>query len=69
MALISNRVEKEKEKLKIEVEAGIYNELVEYMEWAGLNNISHCMEDALSFVFKSDKEWKKYQKQKLSEKA
>lgn len=69
MALISSRVEQEKEKLKIEIDADIFSELTAYMKWADLDNISHCIEDSLAFVFKSDKEWKKFQKGKLSLKA
>lgn len=68
MALISSRNEQEKEKLKIEIDADIYQELTEYMKWANLDNISHCIEDSLSFVFKSDRDWKKLKKQKSSEK-
>ena len=67
MAIISNRKEQEKEKLKVEIDSSIYKELNDYMKWAKLNNISHCIEDALSFVFKSDRDWKKFKKQNTSE--
>lgn len=69
MALISNRSERKTEKLKIEIDADIHQELNEYMKWAQLKNISHCIEDSLSFVFKSDREWKKYKKQNTPEKS
>lgn len=68
MAIISNRKEQEKEKLKIEIDSDIHKELNDYMKWAGLDNISHCIEDSLSFVFKSDRDWKKFKKQKSAEK-
>ena len=67
MAIISNRIEREKEKIKLEIDADIHQELIDYMKWANLDNISHCIEDALSFVFKSDRDWKKFKKQKASE--
>lgn len=67
MAIISKRKEQEKEKLKLELDAEIYRELKEYMTWAELENTSHCIEESLLFVFKSDKDWKKFKKQKTKE--
>lgn len=67
MAIISSRIEREKEKIKLEIDADIYQELNDYMKWANLDNISHCIEDALSFVFKSDRDWKKFKKQNTKE--
>ena len=63
MPIISKRVSPEVIKHKVELEADIDSELQEYMEWAGVKNISHCIEDALRFVFKSDKEWKRFKKE------
>lgn len=63
MPIISKRISPEVVKHKIELEAEVNSELQEYMKWAEVKNISHCIEDALRFVFKSDKEWKKFKKE------
>jgi len=63
MPIISKRVSPEIIKHKVELEADVDSELQEYMKWAGVKNVSHCIEDALRFVFKSDKEWKRLKKE------
>lgn len=64
MPILSKRVSPDRVKHKIEIEEDVNSELHDYMKWAEIKNISHCIEDALRFVFKSDKEWKKHKKEK-----
>lgn len=67
MALITARKVQDKEKLKIEINQDIYSEIQSYCSWAGIDDLNHFFEEAASFVFSKDKDWKA-QKSKSSKK-
>ena len=70
MPLIKNKVEPTKVNLKgQEISSIIYDELQQYCEWAGITSESLAIEEALAYVFKSDKEWKAAKKAKATDLA
>jgi len=69
MALIAKKEEDKKEKLKVELSSSIISEIHEYMEWADLSDINYFLEESVSHIFNSDREWKKYKKQVKKNKA
>ena len=59
MALINAKKIADKEKIKLEIDKEIYAEIKKYCEWAGITEIDHFFEEAATFIFSKDKEWKK----------
>lgn len=60
MALIAAKKIKDKEKIKLEMDKDIYSEIQKYCAWAGISEIEHFFEEAASFIFSKDKEWKNH---------
>lgn len=60
MALIAANKIKDKEKIKLEMDKDVYSEIQKYCSWAGISEIEHFFEEAASFIFSKDKEWKNY---------
>jgi hypothetical protein len=65
MALISAKKIADKEKIKIEINKEIYTEIQNYCEWAGITDLDHFFEEAATFIFSKDKEWKKINNPKI----
>ncbi len=63
MPVISAQNAHEKEKIKIELDQELLREVKEYMQFAGIHDISHFFSEAAHFVFSKDRDWKKYKKQ------
>jgi len=49
MALIAAKKPTNKEKIKLEIDQEIYSKINKYCEWAGLSNIDHFFEEAVTF--------------------
>ena len=65
MALISAQATNKKTKLKAkEINSEVYNEMIEYCEWAGLNDQAYFIEESAKNIFKNDADWKKFKKNK-----
>lgn len=64
MPLINRTRLPQKEKIKAEISSDIYHTIQEYCNWASIENISFFLEEASSFVFAKDKEWKQFKKSK-----
>jgi len=64
MALISAKITPEKEKIKIEITKDIYSEIKAYCSWAGIDDISHFLEESSVMIFAKDKEWKQHRREK-----
>ncbi|KTC89854.1 hypothetical protein OQJ18_06770 [Fluoribacter dumoffii] len=60
MAIIKQKSEAKKEKLKIQLSEETFKMINEYCSWSKIDDISYFIEEAANFVFKKDKEWKKY---------
>ena len=62
MSIIKPKKEAEKEKLKIEIEKDIFNEIEQYNKWAHINSIDDFIEGAIQFILSKDSDWKKHKK-------
>lgn len=60
MAIIKQKPDMKKEKIKIELSEETYKMINEYCAWTQIQDISYFIEEAANFVFKKDKEWKKH---------
>jgi len=69
MPIISNQIKTKKIKLKSqEIDSNIYDEINQYCEWVGIDDVSFFIEEAARHVFKTDADWKKHKKN-VSEKV
>lgn len=66
MALITAKKINDVEKIKVEINKEIYAEIQRYCTWAGINEIDHFFEEAATFIFSKDKDWKKINSRKIS---
>lgn len=57
MALISNKSQTNKQKIKVQIDAVVLEDIQRYCEWAGVE-MDFFLEEASRFVFAKDKEWK-----------
>ena len=62
MAIITKKIEDKKEKLKVEISSKIIEEITGYMKWADIADINYFLEEASTYVFNSDRDWKKHKK-------
>jgi len=62
MAIITKKIEDKKEKLRVEISSSIIEEINEYMQWADISDINYFLEESATFVFSSDRDWKKHKK-------
>ena len=62
MAIITKQIEDKKEKLRVEISSSIIEEINEYMRWADISDINYFLEESATFVFSSDRDWKKHKK-------
>ena len=75
MAIINGRHFSKKAKLKVNINPEILGEIEQYCQWAGIEDLGYFVEEAASFVFSKDKDWKnqnkaakrKYQKKMVQE--
>lgn len=57
----STRVQK-KEKIKAEISSETFEMISEYCAWANIDDIGFFIEEAASFVFAKDRDWKQHKK-------
>ena len=62
MAIINGKRSTKKEKVKVEINAEILENINQYCAWATIDDISYFFEEAACFVFSKDKEFKRHQK-------
>ena len=63
MPVIATQRKNNKSKLKAQaIDSSIYDEINEYCEWVGINDVSFFIEEAAKHVFNTDSDWKKYKK-------
>jgi hypothetical protein len=58
MAIISAKRAFKKTNVNLEVSYDILEEMKAYCSWAGISELSYFVEEAASFIFAKDKEWK-----------
>lgn len=70
MPLIQNKPAVTKVNLKgKEISSEVYKTAEDYCDWAAIDDMSVLLEEALLYVFKSDKEWKAFNKNKSKKSA
>lgn len=62
MAIINGTRFQKKEKIKAMINSEIAAKITAYCDWANIDDIGFFLEEAASFVFAKDKEWKQHQK-------
>lgn len=62
MAIISGTKATKKEKLKATVSSSVVQQMNDYCQWAGIDDIGFFIEESACFVFEKDKEWKDHQR-------
>lgn len=63
MAIINGNRAFKKSELAVEVNTEVLEEIKAYCAWANISDISFFFEEAATFVFAKDKEWKANRKQ------
>jgi hypothetical protein len=71
MAIINGKHFQKKDKIKASISSDIAAKINEYCAWAHIDDLGFFIEEAASFVFAKDREWKQHNKaaKKRAEKA
>ncbi len=64
MPIINGTRVQKKEKIKAEIDSEIFDKINAYCAWANIDDISFFLEEAASFVFAKDRDWRQYNKAK-----
>lgn len=62
MAIINGTRSTKKEKIKATINADTLTKINQYCEWANIDDLGFFIEEAASYVFAKDKEWKDHQR-------
>ncbi|MCP0913080.1 MULTISPECIES: hypothetical protein [Legionella] len=62
MPIINGTRSQKKEKIKAEINSEIFTQINEYCAWAKIDDIGFFIEEAASFIFAKDKDWKQRKK-------
>ena len=62
MPIINGTGFQKKERVKAEVNSEILADIEAYCKWANIDSMGFFIEEAASFVFAKDKEWKNHKK-------
>lgn len=62
MPIINGTRFQKKEKIKAEISSETLDKINRYCEWANIDNIGYFIEEAASFVFAKDRDWKQHKK-------
>ena len=62
MPIINGTRFQKKEKIKAEINSEIFAKINEYCTWANIVDIGFFIEEAASFIFAKDREWKQHKK-------
>ena len=62
MPIIKSKTTAKKEKIKLEINKDIFDEIVSYMKWADISDLNFFFEESSTFLFSKDKEWKSQKK-------
>lgn len=62
MPIINNAHAQKKTKIKTAINSGIFETINEYCSWADIQDLGFFIEEAASFVFAKDRDWKQHKK-------
>ncbi|HHF7345003.1 hypothetical protein [Legionella feeleii] len=62
MPIINGTRVQKKEKIKAEISSETFELINAYCAWANIDDISFFIEEAASFVFAKDRDWKQHRK-------
>lgn len=62
MPIINGTRLQKKEKIKAEISSETFDKITEYCAWANIDDVGFFIEEAASFIFAKDREWKQYKK-------
>ncbi len=62
MPIINGARSQKKDKIKAEINSEIAVKIAEYCAWANIDDMGFFIEEAASFIFAKDREWKQYKK-------
>lgn len=62
MPIINGARVQKKEKIKAEISSETFEMINEYCAWANIDDIGFFIEEAASFIFAKDRDWKQYKK-------
>lgn len=62
MAIINGTRLQKKDKIKATINSEIAAKITEYCAWANIDDIGFFIEEAASFVFAKDRDWKQHSK-------
>jgi hypothetical protein len=62
MPIINGTRFQKKDKIKAEINSEIAAKITEYCAWAKIDDVGFFIEEAASFVFAKDRDWKQYKK-------
>ena len=62
MPIINGNRLLKKEKIKAEISSETFEKIAEYCAWAKIDDVGFFIEEAASFVFAKDRDWKQYKK-------
>ncbi len=60
MPIINGSRFQKKEKIKTEINSEIFDKINAYCAWAHIDDIGFFIEEAASFIFAKDRDWKQY---------
>jgi len=62
MPIINGTRFQKKEKIKAEINSETFVKINEYCAWANIDDIGFFIEEAASFIFAKDRDWKQHKK-------
>lgn len=62
MPIINGTRVQKKEKIKAEISTETFEKINEYCTWANIDELGFFIEEAASFIFAKDRDWKQYKK-------
>lgn len=69
MPIIKSKTVQEKKNIKVQISQDIHSEILNYMEWAGIDDINYFIEEAAQVVFTKDRDWIKKKNNSKKEKT
>jgi hypothetical protein len=62
MPIINSARVQKKVKIKAEISSEMFNLINEYCTWANISDVGFFIEEAASFIFAKDRDWRQYKK-------
>ena len=62
MPIINGTRFHKKEKIKAEINSEIHEKINAYCAWASIDDVGFFIEEAASFIFAKDRDWKQHEK-------